>query len=129
MFEPALEPGHRSPLYRASHLAARFVLGLSSGQEWSHCYYLNGGTEIARIEAPDLLAQDSVLLSVSHAMPVRQRQLGLGYPVAITEAHEPAVITGHDREEFRRMTIMLLEQRGLPTPESAKSFSKRRPWA
>jgi hypothetical protein len=23
---------------------------------------------------------------------------------------------------------MLLEQRGLPTPESAKAFSKRRPW-
>ena len=34
----------------------------------------------------------------------------------------------HDREEFRRLTLMLLEQRGLPTPESAKAFSKRRPW-
>ena len=50
------------------------------------------------------------------------------YPVAISEAHEQAVITGHDREEFRRMTLMLLEQRGLPTPESAKATSKRRPW-
>ncbi len=61
-------------------------------------------------------------------MLVRQCQLGLGYPVAISEAHEQAVITGHDRAEFRRMTLMLLEQRGLPTPESANSFSKRRPW-
>jgi hypothetical protein len=48
--------------------------------------------------------------------------------VVISEAHEQAVISGHDREEFRRMTLMLLEQRGLPTPESAKAFSKRRPW-
>ena len=54
--------------------------------------------------------------------------MGLGYPVAISEAHEQAVITGHDREEFRRLTLRLLERRGLPTPESAKSFSKRRPW-
>ena len=115
LFEVQLEQGHRSPLYRSSHLAARFALGLATGQEWSHFYYLNGGAEIARVEVPDWLAQDPELL-------------GLGYPVAISEAHEQAVITGHDREEFRRMTSMLLEQRGLPTVESAKAFSKRRPW-
>ena len=128
VFELVLEPGHRSPLYRSSHLAARFALGLAAGQEWSHFYYLNGGTEIARVEVPDWLADDPELLAVGHAMLVQQCHLGLGYPVAISEAHEQAVITGHDREEFRRMTLMLLEQRGLPTPESAKSFSKRRPW-
>ena len=121
LFELLLEPGHRSPLYRSSHLAARFALGLATGQEWSHFYYLNGGGEIARVEVPDWLA-------LSHAMLVKQCQLGLGYPVAISEAHEQAVITGHDREEFRRLTLMLLEQRGLPTTESAKAFSKRRPW-
>ena len=124
LFELLLEPGHRSPLYRSSHLAARFALGLATGQEWSHFYYLNGGAEIARVEVPDWLAQDPELLALGHAMLVRQCQLGLGYPVAISESHEQAVITGHDREEFRRMALMLLEQRGLPTPESAKSFSK-----
>ena len=128
LFEILLEPGHRSPLYRSSHLAARFALGLATGQEWSHFYYLNGGAEIARVEVPDWLAQDLELLALSHAMLVKQCQLGLGYPVAISEAHEQAVITGHDREEFRRLTLMLLEQRGLPTAESAKAFSKRRPW-
>ena len=128
LFELLLEPGHRSPLYRSSHLAARFALGLATGQEWSHFYYLNGGSEIARVEVPDWLAEDSELLALSHAMLVKQCQLGLGYPVAISESHEQAVITGHDREEFRRLTLMLLEQRGLPTPESAKAFSKRRPW-
>ena len=128
VFELVLEPGHRSPLYRSSHLAARFALGLATNQEWSHFYYLNGGTEIARVEVPDWLSDDPKLLAVGHAMLVQQCQLGLGYPVAISEAHEQAVITGHDREEFRRMTLMLLEQLGLPTPESAKSFSKRRPW-
>ena len=128
VFELSLEPGHRSPLYRSSHLAARFALDLATGQEWSHFYYLNGGAEIARVEVPDWLANDPELLALSHAMLVKQCQLGLGHPVAISEAHEQAVITGHNREEFRRMTLMLLEQRGLPTSESAKSFSKRRPW-
>ena len=128
LFEILLEPAHRSPLYRSSHLAARFALGLATGQEWSHFYYLNGGAEIARVEVPDWLADDAELLALGHAMLVKQCQLGLGYPVAISEAHEQAVITGHDREEFRRMALTLLEQRGLPTPESAKSLSKRRPW-
>ena len=128
LFDTVLEPGQRSPLYRSSHLAARFALGLATGQEWSHFYYLNGGAEIARVEVPDWLADDPELLALGHAMLVKQCQLGFGYPVAISEAHEQAVITGHDREEFRRMTLMLLERRGLPTPESAKSFSKRRPW-
>ena len=128
LFELVLGPGHRSPLYRSSHLAARFALGLATGQEWSHFYYLNGGAEIARVEVPDWLADDPELLALSHAMLVKQCQLGLGYPVAISEAHEQAVITGHDREEFRRLTLMLLEQRGLPNGESAKATSKRRPW-
>ena len=48
--------------------------------------------------------------------------------MAISEAHEQAVITGHDREESCRMILTLLKQRGLPTPESTKAFSKRRPW-
>ena len=128
LFELVLGPGRRSPLYRSSHLAARFALGLATGQEWSHFYYLNGGSEIARVEVPDWLADDPELLALSHAMLVKQCELGFGYPVAISEAHEQAVITGHDREAFRRLTLMLLEQQGLPTPESAKATSKRRPW-
>ena len=58
LFELVLAPGHRSPLYRSSRLAARFALGLATGQEWSHFYYLNGGAEIARVEVPDWLASD-----------------------------------------------------------------------
>ena len=75
LFKLLLEPGHRSPLYRSSHLAARFALGLATGQEWSHFYYLNGGSEIARVEVPDWLADDPELLALSHAMLVRQCEL------------------------------------------------------
>ena len=78
LFELVLAPGHRSPLYRSSRLAARFALGLATGQEWSHFYYLNGGAEIARVEAPEWLASDPEPLALSHAMLVKQCQLGLG---------------------------------------------------
>ena len=87
-------------------------------------YLLKSGCQWRMLPAdfPGLYSQQR------HTMLVKQCQLGLGYPVAVSEAHEQAVITGHDREEFRRLTLMLLEQRGLPTGESAKNVSKRRPW-
>ena len=124
-----LAPGHRSPLYQSSHLAARFALGLATGQEWSHFYYLNGGAEIARVEGPRLAGR-AIPNCPPSATPCwsSSASSASAYPVAVSEAHEQAVITGHDREEFRRLTLMLLEQRGLPTPESAKATSKRRPW-
>ena len=78
LFDLLLEPGYRSPLYRSSHLAARFALGLATGQECSHFYYLNGGAEIAMVKVLDWLAGDPDLLAISHAMLVQQCQLGLG---------------------------------------------------
>ena len=128
LFDALLEPGHRSPLYQSGHVESRFAMGLTVGTEWSHFFYLNSGTEIARVEVPDWVADNRELLARGHAMLVRQCELGLGYPVAISEAHEQAVVSSHDRAEFRRLAIMLMERQGLPTPESAKTISKRLPW-
>ena len=128
LFGVLLEPGHRSPLYQSGRVESRFALGLTVGTEWSHFFYVNSGTEIARVEVPDWVADDTALLNLGHALLVKQCELGLGYPVAISEAHEQAVVSGHDRAEFRRLTIMLMEQQGLPTPESGKTISKRLPW-
>ncbi len=129
LFDALLEPGHRSPLYQTGRRASHFALDLAVGAEWSRFYYVNGGTEVARVEVPDWVAEDPDLLALSHAMLAKQCELGLGYPVVISEAHEQAVVSGRDREEFRKLTLMLMEQNGLPTPESAKTFSKRLPWA
>ncbi len=128
LFEAVLEPGHRSPVYQSGRLASRFAVGLTLGEEWSHFYYLNSGTEIGRVETPAWVASDPQLLALSHAMLAKQCELGFGYPVAISEAHEQAVVTGRDREEFRKLALMLVEQNGMPTWESAKSVSKRLPW-
>ena len=53
----------------------------------------------------------------------------MGYTVNVSEVHEQAIINGHDREEFRRMTPMLLEQQGLPAPGSIKSTANARAWS
>lgn len=128
LFEALLEPGQRSPLYQSGRLASRFAVGLALGEEWSHFYYLHSGTEIGRVEVPAWVADDPCLLALSHAMLTKQCELGFGYPVVISEAHEQAVVTGRDREEFRKLALMLMERNGLPTPESAKTVSKRLPW-
>lgn len=128
LFDALLEPGHRSPLYQTGRRASHFALDLAVGAEWSRFYYINSGTEVARVEVPDWVAEDAELLALGHSMLAKQCELGLGYPVVISEAHEQAVISGRDREEFRKLTLMLMEQNGLPTPESAKTVSKRLPW-
>ena len=128
LFDAILQPNHRSPLYQSGRRSSHFALDLAVGTEWSRFFYVNSGTEVARVEVPDWVAEDPALLAMTHAMLAKQCELGLGYPVVISEAHEQAVVSGRDREEFRKLAFMLMEQNGLPTPESAKTISKRLPW-
>ena len=128
LFDAILQPNHRSPLYQSGRRSSHFALDLAVGTEWSRFFYVNSGTEVARVEVPDWVAEDPALLAMTHAMLAKQCELGLGYPVVISEAHEQAVVSGRDREEFRKLALVLMEQNGLPTPESAKTISKRLPW-
>ena len=65
-------------------------------------YYLNSGEEIARVEVPQWAAKNEELLALGHSMIVEQCKKGQGYPVAISEAHEQAVISGPDRQVFKQ---------------------------
>ena len=84
--------------------------------------------EIARVEIPQWVAQDENLLNLTHSLVLDQCRRGQGYPVALAEAHEQAVVTGADRESFWQLVESLLIGEHLPTPTSAKSFSKRTRW-
>ncbi len=128
LFELLLEPGHRSPLYRSSHLAARFALGLATGQEWSTSTISTAGRRSPASRSPTGWPTTPSCSPSATPCWSNSANWAWAYPVAISEAHEQAVITGHDREEFHRLTLMLLEQRGRPNGESAKNVSKRRPW-
>ncbi len=91
-------------------------------------FYLKVGDEIARVEIPRWVAEDDGLLNLAHALILDQCRRGQGYPVALSEAHEQAVVTGVDRENFWQLVESSLVAEHMPAIGSAKSFSKRTRW-
>jgi len=124
MFQMLLSPGHRSPLYLTNSSVSREYYG----EHQVYFYYLHGETEIGRVEVPKWVADDETLLALGHSLILDQCRRGQGYPVAISEAHEQAVITGSDRQMFKQMVAETLEREGLPAYTSEKERSKRTPW-
>ncbi|MDE2802861.1 MAG: DNA double-strand break repair nuclease NurA [Chloroflexota bacterium] len=124
LFERTLAPGQRSAVFASRSPVARDAYG----PHRVHFFYVNVGEEIGRVEMPAWVALDPALLSLTHALVVDNARRGAGYPVALQEAHEQAVVTGADREAFRNMVERALEGRGLPVYTSQKQRSKRRPW-
>ncbi len=97
-----LEPGQRSALFRSSLR----VLHLYPEQQWIYFCYVHVGTEIARVELPAWVAEDEALLNQALGIMLAQVSKGYGYPVALAESHNLAVIRGGDRARF----FALLEQ-------------------
>ena len=90
-----LQPGQRSPIWRSN---AR-ILELYEEQRIYFCY-VHVGTEIARIEFPAWVKEDPTMLDQALGLILAQVQKGYGYPVAIAEAHNQAVVRGGDRTRF-----------------------------
>jgi hypothetical protein len=124
IFESTLAEGERSALFASQSKIVRD----NYGGHWVHFFYLRTDGEIARVEIPQWVAQDETLLNLTHSLVLDQCRRGQGYPVALSEAHEQAVVTGADRENFWQLVESLLIGEHLPTPTSAKSFSKRTRW-
>ena len=124
MFQGLLSPGFRSPLYLTNSSVSREYYG----EHQVYFYYLHGETEIGRVEVPQWVAHDENLLALGHSLLLDQCKRGQGYPVAISEAHEQAVITGSDRQIFKGMVAEALQQQGLTAYTSEKERSKRTPW-
>ncbi|GAG47308.1 unnamed protein product, partial [marine sediment metagenome] len=80
------------------------------------------------VEIPRWVATDEGLLDLVHTLVLDQCRRGQGYPVALSEAHEKAVVTGADREQFWQLVELSLVEEHLPTRTSAKSQSKRTRW-
>ncbi|MBI4282395.1 MAG: DNA double-strand break repair nuclease NurA [Chloroflexi bacterium] len=124
VFGSLLDGGERSDAFvSTSSIVERYY-----GEHAVHFFYLNVGSEMARVEVPKWVAEDSGLLEMTHALLVDQCRKGHGYPVAISEAHEQAVVTTSDREEFRLMVEGALQEHRLPVYTSQKNQSKRMKW-
>jgi len=65
-----------------------------------HFFYLHVGNEIVRVEIPAWIAQDQHTVDLVARMILNQAIKGAGYPVALAEAHEQAVVKGPDRDFF-----------------------------
>jgi len=63
-------------------------------------FYIHTGTEIGRVEIPSWIAQDNQLVDYCASIVLDQCKKGGGYPVALAEAHEQAVVKGPDRDFF-----------------------------
>ena len=115
-----LRHGQRTPLYRsASKILSEY------GPHHIYYFYLHVGAEIGRVEVPEWVAADRELLDLVHACLCDQAEKGQGYPVALAEAHERAVVRSADRESFYRFLRDTFVKNDLQTRLSTKSFKKR----
>ncbi|MBW4432483.1 MAG: DNA double-strand break repair nuclease NurA [Pelatocladus maniniholoensis HA4357-MV3] len=90
-----LKPGQRGPLWRSN---AR-ILDLYEDLQIYFCY-VHVGAEIARIEIPVWVVENTSLFDEALGLMLAQVQKGYGYPVAIAEAHNQAVVRGGDKARF-----------------------------
>ncbi len=102
MWAMQLQPGQRSPIWRSS----ASILDLYGDQHRVYFCYVHVGTEVARVEFPGWVLDDRTLLDDALSLVLAQVQKGYGYPVALAEAHNQAVVRGGDRTRF----FALLEQ-------------------
>jgi len=98
------------------------------GQQHIYFYYLKVKDEVARVEVPQWVAMDKELLGLTHSLLLDQCRRGQGYPVALSESHEQAVVTGSDRDNFYHLLELSLNDKDMPLTTSAKSRSKKTRW-
>ena len=101
LWSTALSPGERGPLWKSS----ADILSCYGDHAVYFCY-VHVGAEVARVEFPKWVVEDEKLLDSALSLMLAQVQKGFGYPVALAEAHNQAVVRGSDRTRF----FTLLEQ-------------------
>jgi hypothetical protein len=124
IFRRLLADGERSALFRSQSRRGERVEKLLSTHAVGF-FYLRAGDDIARVELP-LWAASQPQLDRLHATLVDQCLRCGGYPRALQEAHEQAVISGADRQAFARLLEREASAQGAFAPSTGKSASKRR---
>lgn len=121
IWQQVLQPGQRGPLWRSYAP----VLTLY-GEHTIYFCHLHVGSEVIRLEFPAWVARDAELLQTALSLTLAQVQKGYGYPVALAEAHNQAVVRGGDRARFFALLERELIRVGLRNiGTSAKEARKR----
>jgi NurA-like 5'-3' nuclease len=120
-----LGDGERTAVFRAASERVRNVESLFANRHEVCFFYLRVGDDVARVELPRWAATPERVARL-HATLVDQCRRCDGYPRALQEAHEQAVISMGDRELFDRMLEAEALRQGMRTPANSKQMSKRR---
>lgn len=120
-----LEPGQRSAIFESTSALQDRYRDPDGVDHRVQFFYVHTGSEIARVEAPAWVMQDPAYRDLVHAVVVDQCRRGEGYPPALQEAHEQAVISTGDRQLVQQMLERELARLGIPYIRSAKDWSKR----
>jgi NurA domain len=121
LWSTQLKPGQRGPLWQSN---AR-ILELYQGQRIYFCY-VHVGAEVARIEVPNWVAEDTELFNEALGLTLAQVQKGYGYPVAIAEAHNQAVVRGGDRTRFFSLLERQMIKAGLRNVGTSYKEARKR---
>lgn len=121
LFARILTPGARSTTFQSPSR----ILECYPQPHRIHFFYLHAGDEIARVEIPHWVAEDLQLLERVHALCLDQIYKGDGYPVALAEAHELAVIRAPEREAFFQLLEHDFIKNRQPVICSRKNRAKR----
>ena len=124
LFARLLAPGQRSALFSSrSSVVVKYY-----GDNEVNFFYIRLNGEVARVEVPLWVAEDEKLVGLVHSVILAQCQRGLGYPVALSEAHELAVVNAADRGQFWELVEQVMIEDGILLESSAKNESKRARW-
>ena len=122
LFENILKPGERSTV---------FYGGINSleRKDWPKYrigfFFVHVGQEIARVEAPDYVLERKELLDLLHRVVYDQAQKGMGYPIALKEAHHFAVDKGAERDLFFDLVEKQFGRAGVPSAVTPKKLRKQ----
>ncbi len=117
-----LEPGQRGPLWRSSQR----ILELYGEAQQIYFCYVNVGSEIARIEIPAWVVEDKPLLEQALGIMLGQVSKGYGYPIALSESHNQAVIRGGDRVRFFALLEQQMIRAGLQNVGTSYKEARKR---
>lgn len=125
LFRELLPDGWRSAVFRARSERGKRVEEQFGVEDQVCFFYFRAGDDIARVELP-LWATAAARLSLLHAVLVDQCRRCEGYPRALQEAHERAVVSGADRDLFSVLLEKEAIQAGVHERTAGKAASKRR---
>lgn len=122
IWEQRLQPGQRSPLWQS----AQRILDLYDPAQKIYFCYVHVGTEIARIEVPAWVAEDKALLDRALGILLAQVRKGYGYPVALAEAHNQAIVRGSDRSRFFALIEQQMIRAGMQNVSTSYKEARKR---